>query len=319
MKVAIIILVGIIAGIIILELALRRIAGFGKPLIYISDPEIGYLLAPSQKTRRLGNSIEINRYSMRSPEITLEPSESTLRILLLGDSIVNGGWWTDQADILSVQIQQQLTTDNTVEVLNMSANSWGPPNQLAYLQKHGIFQAEIIVLVINTDDLFSKIPNPLIVGRDRNYPDKLPPFALWEFFSRYFGSTSPVPEPPQPEAVTKDPVGFNLDKITKIKQHILSENAQFLLAMTPLLREIGESGPRDYEVKARQRLTALTEEENITFIDFLPLFNQIPNSETLYRDHIHLSVSGNQIVSQKLSQQLKESFNNLPNIRETSP
>ena len=307
-----IILAGIIAGIAILELALRRIAGFGHPLIYISDPEIGYLLAPSQKTRRFGNWIEINRYSMRNSDITLEPLKSTLRILLLGDSIVSGGWWTDQADILSVQIQQQLTTDNSaVEVLNMSANSWGPPNQLAYLQKYGSFNAEIVVLVINTDDLFSKVPNPLIVGGDRNYPDKRPPLALWEIFTRYLGSASAVPEPPQPPEYIQDPVGFNLDKIAKIQDRVLSKNAQFLLAMTPLLREIGESGPRDYEVKARQRLTALTEEQNITFIDFLPLFNQTPNPETLYRDHIHLSVSGNQIVSQKLSQQLQGSFNNV--------
>ncbi len=307
-----IVLAGIVVGMVILEVALRRIAGFGNPLIYISDPEIGYLLAPSQKTRRFGNWIEINRYSMRSPEITPEPADSTLRILLLGDSIVNGGWWTDQADILSVQIQQQLTTDNTpVEVLNMSANSWGPPNQLAYLQKHGTFKANIVILVINTDDLFSKVPNPLIVGRDRNYPNQKPPFALWEIITRYLGSASPVPEPPQPPEQIQDPVGFNLDKITQIQQKVLSENTQFLLVMTPLLREIGEPGSRDYEMKARQRLTTLTQEKNIIYIDFLPLFNQTPNPETLYRDHIHLSVLGNKIVSQTLSKQLQQSFNPL--------
>ncbi|MGB3403175.1 MAG: SGNH/GDSL hydrolase family protein [Microcoleaceae cyanobacterium] len=301
-----IILVGILAGMVVIELALRRIAGFGQPLIYLCDPDIGYLLAPSQKTRRFGNWIEINGYSMRSPEITKEPTDNTLRILLLGDSIVNGGWWTDQADILSIQIQQQLTTENTpVEVLNMSANSWGPPNQLAYLQKHGIFNSKIVVLVINTDDLFSKVPNPLIVGRDRNYPDKLPTFALEEVLTRYLGSASAVPEPPQPAEYIKDPVGFNLDKIAEIQQYVLSENAQFLLALTPLLREIGEPGSRDYEVKARQRLMALTQENNITFIDFLPLFNQTPNPESLYRDHIHLSVSGNNIVSQTISQKLQ--------------
>jgi hypothetical protein len=304
-KIALIILAGIALGIAILEVALRRITGFGHPLIYLSDPEIGYLLAPSQKTRRFGNWIEINRHSMRSPEITPEPADATLRILLLGDSIVNGGWWTDQADILSVQIQQQLTTDNqSVEVLNMSANSWGPPNQRAYLQKYGTFKAQIVVLVINTDDLFSKVPNPLIVGRDRNYPDHKPPLALWEVITRYLGSASPVPEPPQPPEQIKDPVGFNLDQIAKIQQQVLSTHAQFLLAMTPLLREIGEPGSRDYEIKARQRLTTFTQEQNITFIDFLPLFNQTPHPETLYRDHIHLSVLGNKIVSQTLSQQL---------------
>ena len=307
MKVGIILLLAMIAGIVILELALRRFAGFGNPLIYISDPDIGYLLAPSQKTRRFGNWIEINQYSMRGSEITLKPTENTIRILLLGDSIVNGGWWTDQADILSVQIQQQLTTENmAVEVLNMSANSWGPPNQLAYLQKHGIFHSEIVVLVINTDDLFSKVPNPFIVGGDRNYPDKRPTFALEEVLTRYLAKASVVPEPPQPSEYIQDPVGFNLDKVVKIKNYVLSQNTKFLLALTPLLREIGEPGSRDYEVKARQRLKALTKENNITYIDFLPLFNQTPNPDSLYRDHIHLSVSGNNIVSQTISKQLQQ-------------
>lgn len=48
-----------------IEVILRVLLGFGNPLIYIADAECGYLLAPNQKVRRLGNRIEINEYSMR--------------------------------------------------------------------------------------------------------------------------------------------------------------------------------------------------------------------------------------------------------------
>ena len=56
-----------------IEVLLRVLLGFGNPLIYIADAECGYLLAPSQKVRRLGNRIEINEYSMRSRAIAPMP------------------------------------------------------------------------------------------------------------------------------------------------------------------------------------------------------------------------------------------------------
>ena len=69
MKIALIIL-AVAAGLsILLEVLLRLLLGFGNPLIYMADDECGYLLAPSQKVRRLRNRIEINQYSMRAGAI----------------------------------------------------------------------------------------------------------------------------------------------------------------------------------------------------------------------------------------------------------
>jgi hypothetical protein len=75
---------------IVLEVGLRWFFGFGNPLTYITDEHIGYLLAPNQRTKRFGNRIEINEYSMRGAPVQKSLPSSTLRILLLGDSIVNG-------------------------------------------------------------------------------------------------------------------------------------------------------------------------------------------------------------------------------------
>src|SRR4028119_877035 len=98
----------VVGLLMMLEGVLRLLLGFGNPLIYIADEQIGYSLAPNQRTRRFGNLIEINQYSMRSPEITETRPESTLRVLLLGDSIANGGWWTDQAETLSAMLTKLL-------------------------------------------------------------------------------------------------------------------------------------------------------------------------------------------------------------------
>ncbi len=293
---------------VILEIGLRTI-GFGNPLIYIADEQIGYLLAPNQRTRRFGNLIKINEYSMRGEPIQRTPLTSTLRVLILGDSIANGGWWTDQSQTISSLMTHSLSAAVTskfqaVEVLNASANSWGPRNELAYLQRFGTFNAQVVVLLINTDDLFATAPTSLPVGRDRNYPAKKPLLALLEVFNRYLSKPKPIPEMQLVQDEGGDRVRFNLEAISKIQALTRQVHSQFLLVMTPLLREIGEGGPRDYEIKARQRLSEFTQTHQITYIDFLPKFNTIPDFKTLYQDHIHLNFQGNQLVSSVISEQL---------------
>lgn len=291
------------------ELGLRVLLGFGSPLIYIADENIGYLLAPEQRTRRFGNQIEINQYSMRTSSITPLPSDSNWRVLLLGDSVANGGWWTDQSLTISELIAKQWTQKSdgpsvrsTLEVLNASANSWGPRNELAYLRKYGLFGARALILLINTDDLFAKAPSSFVVGRDRNYPNTKPPAAIAEVLYRYL---LPNPKLLEERLEEKDVVAANLEAIGEIKKIVELANAQFILAMTPLLREAIEPGPRDYEIKTRKRLTEFTEKEKIIYVDFLPIFQSNSNPELLYRDHIHLSPEGNLEVSQTLTNSLK--------------
>jgi hypothetical protein len=309
MKILLIIVTALVGIIVIVEGSLRLIVGLGNPLIYLADEEIGYLLAPNQQVRRRGNRIEINQYSMRSKAIAPQKPTSTWRIMLLGDSIVNGGWWTDRDETISALIEGQLTSNSMayiVEVLNASANSWGPRNQLAYVRRFGLFEADALVLIINTDDLFATAPTSLPVGRDRNYPDRKPPLALVELYTHLWGKDQPIEGMEAIQTEGGDRVGLNLQAIREIKQLALDANTQFILAMTPLLREVGESGSRDYEIKARNRLQEFATSEQIVYVDFLPIFRDFPQPEFLYRDHIHLSPPGNQLVSDSLSQFLQQ-------------
>jgi lysophospholipase L1-like esterase len=309
-RIVLISIVAVVVGLLVLlEIGLRSLFGFGNPLIYISNEQIGYLLAPNQRTRRFGNLIEINEYSMRSPQIQKIPPASTLRVLILGDSIANGGWWTDQANTIASLLQQSLTANQgsnyqEVEVLNASANSWGPRNELAYLEHFGDFNAQVVVLIINTDDLFATAPTSLPVGRDRNYPDRQPPLALVEVMQRYFFKQKPIPELTAVQNETGDRVGINLAAISQIYTLTRQSNSQFLLVMTPLLRELGEPGPRDYELKARQRLIDFSKTAQINYIDILPIFNSTKNPQTLYQDHIHFNLSGNQLLSKVIQDKL---------------
>jgi hypothetical protein len=316
-KIALLMILAVIIGTtIIVELVLRSRYGFGNPLIYIGDQEIGYLLAPNQNTRRNGKRIEINEYSMRSPQIQKTPLSLTLRILLIGDSIANGGWWTDQKETISSLMSESLantskkTSVNThkyekIEVLNASANSWGPRNELAYLQRFGTFGAQAIVLLINTDDLFSTQPTSLPVGRDKNYPDRKPflNLALVEVYQRYIQKSPPIRELEELQKEGGDRIGFNLEAISKIQAIANQHQIKFLLVMTPLKRELGNNS-REYEITARQRLMEFTKIQGITYIDFLPLFDAHQDPKALYHDHIHLNLLGNKFVNVVIEENL---------------
>lgn len=285
-----------------MELALKLLFGFGNPPLYIADDTIGYLLAPNQRVRRFGNLININQYSMRSNEIEKTRPLNSLRVFLIGDSIVNGNWWTDQSSTLSVRLENSLLQHDEIqwaEVLNASANSWGPRNELAYLQKFGIFESQIVILVINTDDLFGVQPTSLQVGKDRSYPNQKPLLAVLEIFNR-FKKQQPIPGLKEVQNEKGDRIGKNLTAIIEIKKYVVTNNGILLLAMTPLKREVLH-GPRDYEIVARERVDELVAQQQIPYIDFLHLFQDTPTPERLYRDHIHLSPSGNALVTQSLT------------------
>lgn len=320
-SVVVIALVAVGVGVAI-ELALRWVLGLGNPPLYVADDRTGYRLAPGQALRRFGNRIEVNEYSMRGGP--LAAAGSTLRILLLGDSIANGGWWTDRDDTIAVQLAGLLgrslpprvlahclpgwnaaatTAAPPIEVLNASANSWGPRNELGYLEKFGDFGAVAIVLLLNTDDLFGFAPNALPVGRDVNYPDRRPPLALLELWQTIL----PPPRDPEldrPAQESGDVVGANLKAIAQIQARAAASQATFLIALTPLKREL--AAQRDYEGKARDRLADLAESLAIDWIDLLPELRSLPpaQAEALYRDTIHFTPEGNALVSRAIARRL---------------
>lgn len=310
----------ILGGILILgvvEIALRLLCGFGKPPLYVPDPQIGYRLAPHQRTRRFGNLFAVNQYSMRGPAIATKPEIHTLRILLLGDSVANGGWWTDQARTLSARMQRQLISQLSgtflaVEVLNAAANSWGPRHELAYLGKFGTFEARAILLLLNTDDLFATAPTSAVVGHDRDYPQHYPPLALIEAITYLRKRRRTLPEPAAVPPAGSDRVGANLAAIQQI-QHIAQQaDSRLIVALTPLLRETTPAGPRDYEWRARDQLRQALAIAQVNYIDFLPVFQQLPNPQALYRDHIHLSPRGYALVSDVLCQATQAALTGSP-------
>ena len=292
----------IILLLLILEVVLRSRYGLGDPLLYRADEKIGYLIAPNQNVIRNGNAIRINRYSMRSDEISDRKIPGERRFFFIGDSVTNGGWWNPQDSIISEQFKQHLRASQsdipTITVLNASANSWSPRNELEYLRQFGLFDADMLILIINTDDLFGTAPNSLVVGRESNYLDRKPIGAIGEVIERYrLSKLPPLPELQRIHNEEGDRVAKILEAIQTIHKLSRDNNANFLMLMTPLLREV-EGKSRNYELVARDRLYEFTKKEGINYIDLLESFKASGNAKQLYHDNIHLNAAGNEEVSQ---------------------
>lgn len=108
---------------------------------FVSHPTAEYVAAPGT-TRAAFSRTFINSHHMRAVEA------DAYDVLVIGDSVVLGWARIDQDDIATSLLAQRLG----VAVGNISANSWGPPNQLGYVDAHGLFDARVVVVVWSSHD-----------------------------------------------------------------------------------------------------------------------------------------------------------------------
>lgn len=170
------------------ELICRFAIGLGNPPLYQADAQIEYLLQPSKTYYRFHNRFAVNRYSMRADDFPPEKSTpDEFRVIVVGDSIIYGGVLIDQSEIdteiLKHDLQRQFA--RPVVVGNASAKSWGPPNELAYLQRYGTLHADVVILELSSHDYADAPTFVPVVGVAAAYPAKTPPLALFDLFQTY--------------------------------------------------------------------------------------------------------------------------------------
>lgn len=159
------------------EFLLRFVFGFCDTVLYQSSPAYEYIAQPNQHRYRFFSHIDYNSYSQRSAE-----PDSTKKIVLgLGDSVLFGGTMLTQDSIATTLF----SNDTGMQMLNISAGSWGPDNCAAYLHEKGTFGAVAMVLVCSSHDAFDVMSHVPVVGVYPNYPDRQYKLAIWEVIDRY--------------------------------------------------------------------------------------------------------------------------------------
>ncbi len=174
----------VLVGTVAIEVLLRTIVGMGDPPLYDTSPTWEYAVRPGVY-KRFGNTLSVNRWHMRSPDIEQRKTDPReLRILVMGDSVVNGGSPTDDRELATALIEASLTKElaRPVRVLNISAGSWGPTNVLEYLKAYGTFDADIGILVLNSID-YGDEPTYAPLGAEM--PTQRPWLAIQEGLANY--------------------------------------------------------------------------------------------------------------------------------------
>jgi hypothetical protein len=153
-----------------------RYYGLTNYPLYDASTEYEYLLKPNQDVRIYRNRFTTNEFSMRSAPIA---KTDTLVVLLVGDSIINGGNSIDQDSLASTLLEKELLRKygKKVRVLNISDKTWSPDNVVAYLKKFGLFSADMMLMVANSGDAFDPMTFQPIVGVMSSHPDKNDVFA----------------------------------------------------------------------------------------------------------------------------------------------
>ncbi|WP_072622032.1 SGNH/GDSL hydrolase family protein [Spirulina major] len=306
---------GLLGSAIALELILRWGFGLGNPVLIMADPETGYRFLPNQAVTRFGHPIAYNNYSQRSDPVQQPKPPETLRILMTGDSVLNGGTVMGQDQIISEQLEAQLqSADVNAEVLNASAGSWGIGNQWGYLQQFGAFDSDLLIVQIGSHDLFQPTSIGDRVGVDVNYPDRKPLLALQEVWQRYaypaiaqrWGLPLSTEIPPTTTDFTTQ-WEQNRAILGEIIAWSRSQNIPLWVLFTPNRIElIPDPLPPLYKAEFFRYLYA----ENIPVLDLHLAWQLVPRATvaTYYRDSVHLTPAGNAAIASLITQTLQNTL-----------
>ncbi|MFB2969208.1 SGNH/GDSL hydrolase family protein [Aerosakkonema sp. BLCC-F183] len=305
---------GSLVGIFIVsEVTLRLALGLGNPVLVQTDPDTGYRFKPNQKVFRFGKHIQYNQYSQRSEPITPKKTPGKLRILMTGDSVLNGGNPTDQNQIITELFEAKLSASgHPAEVLNASSGSWGIGNQLGYLREFGTFNADAVILQIGTHDLTQPTSNSAIVGHHPSFPTHPPLLAIQEAWTRYawpnlafrlkLGSLPGELPPP----TSNDPDRQFQENMQSLKQIVMLVRTQKIPVFVLFTPNYDDLLPKPKQPKYKSEFLRLLKSLRVPMIDAHAAWSTLPPGtvETYFRDWVHLTVPAHQAIAQKLFDRL---------------
>ncbi len=279
-----------ILALIMLEIVLRLI-GFGEVPKYERSVNYDYALQSSQDITRFGNSFYINAAGMRSDEV----DEAKVTILKLGDSVLNGGIGTDQSELASTKLEENLIVDGVdCRVYNVSAGSWGPDNAFAWMNEHGDFGADVVVLVFSSHDWLDHRNCRDVVGHVNFYPEADPILALTDAFNwamTRFLSEPDWDEIPLIENCTPNTGSHNAGWDEFIA-YSAAYNIDLVVYHHPSLEEISNG---KYDEKG-QALASYLQTYSVNYISGL----DAGYSESAFRDRIHPNALGQEIIEKAI-------------------
>lgn len=152
-------IIGLIAGFAILEVALRLV-DYSSPEFYIADETFGYRLIPGMKGgyRREGRSfVEINSEGFRDVDHLFEKPAGVFRIAVVGDSYVEA-FQVEREQMFTEYVAREvggcgLSGEKAIEMLTFGVSGYGTAQELLLLRNNVLkFSPDLVILVVTTNN-----------------------------------------------------------------------------------------------------------------------------------------------------------------------
>jgi hypothetical protein len=298
--------IGVLAiTIVVVGELLGRAYGLHHPVIY-ERTHYGYRVAPNQEIVRFGNRIHYNEQGLRNESLSNRPGAGVARILCVGDSVANGGAITDQQETIPAQLEEFLRVHwSNVEVLNGSAPGWAIGNELGWLHSNGIFNSNLVVLIISTHDLFQALAPASTVDNHPSFPSSQPLFAMQEILHRYllpkiWPGGSAVDPGAAGVNISDELAQRNLENLLAIDQLVRGQDGRLVVAF---LEQAGDSGRDALTMGAKRNLFAQLRERQIPVVTASTAVENFGRN-ALFRDQVHPNLNGNRLIAEAIAVRL---------------
>ena len=141
------------------EAWLRATSCYGSPpstRIYVAHPLLGWIGWPNADVVRSMPTrcaqYRYNRFGFRGPDLPLVKPPEAIRIVVLGDSFLEGYHFPDE-DLLTTHLERLVAkkTNRPVQVINLGISGWGTAQELLSYQQLGRrFQPDVVVLLYSS-------------------------------------------------------------------------------------------------------------------------------------------------------------------------
>lgn len=249
--------------------------------VYEINNQIGYIPAPNQSGAFMrSHTWRFNEYSMGAGPF--QSDSKRFNLLLVGDSLVLGGNPLVESERLGPQLEKLTGW----QVWPISAGSWAMQNELTYMRQHPAIleKMDAIVIVSNSGDF--DIPSSW--ASDLTHPLHQPFPGLIYLVRKYiFMSSTPPQIKPENQVALRD------------WQHDLHEMSQkfkkpIFIFMYPDLPEFHDAVKRQSLLDSK---IPLIQAQLGNTAKIYKVADDGHWSEALYRDDIHPSGNGNQVLA----------------------
>jgi hypothetical protein len=283
-----------------LEAVLRLGLGLGNPVLIVPDQSCEYILKPDQNIYRFFARTQINHLGMRSDEVSLRRTPGVLRILFVGDSITYGTSRIDQRQIFTEILHHDLPSllRRPVEVLNASASAWAIDNELSFIRSRGIFQSDIVLLVLNDGDVTQPRSTIDQVGDD--LPRVRPATAIGELYSHYFRPRllRMIRRSDAGDTVSdgdSDVIRHNLEDLDNFQKQVITSGARLAIVYVPFPPDLPNRSSR-----AQSILHSWSSVHNVGLFDLTSEELQHTPAEITLNHGVHFNDIGHLLVAKSI-------------------